>query len=146
MWDILEVTHEVKESDGGILSSQAVEKENCEVLQPTPVDARNSQPVQASAADLVKDLVEEEVVVVQDNAGVIDAVVQDDAIVQSGVADSSVPGVNLVEGAGFGKDDQADWTPVKTRSKAQNRNGDLHVQVDVYASRNAGAIENSQFL
>ncbi|KAK7260426.1 hypothetical protein RIF29_26458 [Crotalaria pallida] len=98
----------VKESDGGILSSQAVEKENCEVLQPTPVDARNSQAVQASVADLVKDLVEEEVVVVRDNAGVIDAVVQDDAIVRSGVADSSVPGVDLVERAGSGKDDQAD--------------------------------------
>ncbi|KAK7273916.1 hypothetical protein RIF29_14983 [Crotalaria pallida] len=95
--------------------------------------------MEASAADLVKDLVEEEVVVVRDNAGIIDAVVQDDTIVRSGVADSSVPGVDLVEGAGSGKDDQADWTPVKTRR-------DLHVQVDAYASRNAGAIENSQFL
>ncbi|KAK7259608.1 hypothetical protein RIF29_25218 [Crotalaria pallida] len=125
----------IKENDGGMMSSQAMEKENVVASQSTPVDTNNSQPVQITyddeenqdtASELVKDLIEEEVVVIHDtnamanSAGEKVAGCKAGAIVQSGAADSNVPGVDLVESAGTERqeDDHDAWTPIKTRRVA----------------------------
>ncbi|KAK7255569.1 hypothetical protein RIF29_28982 [Crotalaria pallida] len=80
----------------------------------------------ATTSELVKDLVDEEVVVIHDtnamanSAGEKVAGNKAGAIVQSGDADSIVPGADLMEAAGNDRqeDDNDAWTPVKTRRVA----------------------------